>query len=165
MAKGPEVFYLGNSTDEVYDDNGTDVEGVFETPWSDFQARNDLKKLRYLNFDTDGDGTFEVRLFIDRYYEDLQQLQTDHEIDPDKTYDEFTLPLSPAVEQWYHGADRGGYGGAKQTMGGGRRTARNALLALSLMFKQLKLRVRFKNNKKMDFVSIIMSYQKGSIRG
>ena len=165
MAKGPQVFYLGNSTDNVYNDNGTDVEGVFETPWMDFKQRNDLKKLRYLNFDTDGNGTFKVSLFVDRYYEDLQQLQTDYEKNPNVTYDEFTLPLIPSAEQWYMGDDRGGYGGSKQTMGGGRRTSRNALLAMALMFKQLKMRVWFRNNKKMDFVSVIMSYQRGSIRG
>lgn len=165
VAKGPQVFYLGNSTDEIYNDNGTDVEGVFETPWMDLKSRNDIKRLRYLNFDTDGNGTFKVSLFTDRYYEDLQQLQTDHEHNPDIVYDEFTLPLIPTAEQFYVGADRGGYGGDKQTYGGGMRTARNALLAMSLMFKQLKLRVWFRNNKKMDFTSIILSYQRGSIRG
>ena len=164
VAKGQNIYYLGTSIDEVYKDDGLDVEGVLEFPWMDFNRRNVLKKLRYMGFDTVGTATFLVSLFTDGYYEDLEQLANEHMIDPNKEYDEFTLPLIPQVEQWFAGADRGGWGGNRQTYGGGRRTARTALMAVSAAFKQLRVRLYFKNNKKMNLVSIMMSYQVGSIR-
>tara|TARA_R100001594_G_scaffold22817_1_gene44307 strand:- start:2321 stop:4123 length:1803 start_codon:yes stop_codon:yes gene_type:complete len=196
FAKGTEVFIYGNDADpvhkdregseEMFDDDFTFTDytgfspvadskdsGIYipfewELPWSDNQARFNVKVSRYINFDTEGDQRFSAQMFVDNIYE-----KTD---DFGETWlDDFTFDdslgwdvevLDPALEMEFLGGTAPGFGTDEygQLYGGGRPTRIENLYAWTSKYKLFKLRVIGDAAGPLKFVSLTLAYNTGSIR-
>lgn len=162
LCKGNKIYIVGNDNDPITDDDGDDIRWVWELPWIDFDKRLNVKNIRYVSFDTKGSAEFNVQLFVDRIYEDLNTIRQELMANPAKTYDEYTLPLLPDRQQRFAGADRAGYGVGEQGYGGGARTSRAKRLAMPTKCNIVKLRASGVGHESLRFSSISFLYQVGS---
>lgn len=161
VARGKDVFQLGNDSDAYYSDDGANIRFIWEMPWIDLDKRMASKKTRYVTFDTDGDSTFQLQSFVDRSYENLKIIREAGDVD----YDEFTLPLTPEITKFFGAVQRAGYGGGKNSYyGGDRRVARAQLLSWTVQGKMIKFRITGSQNRKLRFTAMSVLYQAGSIR-
>jgi len=113
------------------------------------QKRMDIKWMRYLGIDTQGEGTFTARAYIDNLYQDALGVDT------------------PLLTLQFVGGDAQGYGiqpYGGTPYGGGRRTSEERLYAFPIKYKLLKLRFSGAVIQPLRFVSISVAYLMGSIR-
>jgi len=107
-----------------------------------------IKKSRYIGFDTTGTAQFTAKMFVDNTYEDRQNPGA----------------LLPTLEVQFTGGDSPGFGGGGQPYGGGRRTSDERLWAWPTKFKIAKLRFEGATIEPLAFVSVTLAYQEGSVR-
>jgi len=128
---------------------GLPINFDWELPWADMQKRMDIKWMRYLGIDTQGEGTFTARAYIDNLYQDALGVDT------------------PLLTLQFVGGDAQGYGiqpYGGTPYGGGRRTSEERLYAFPIKYKLLKLRFSGAVIQPLRFVSISVAYLMGSIR-
>lgn len=128
--------------------NGVPITFDWELPWTDMKRRMNQKETRYLGLDTQGDGQFTVRAYVDNLYA-------------------YGGTDSPLLTMDFVGGDSGGYGHepyGDTPFGGGRRTSEERLYAFPAKFKLLKLRFSGAVTRPIRFVSISLGYMMGSIR-
>jgi len=156
------------------DDSGVPIEFVWELPWSDNNARFDVKDMRFISFDTKGHGRFTVELFVDNIYLDTE--------DPGETFQDETLfdddtgfdvdVLDPTLSMEFVGGDTGGFGQegfGDDGYGGGRPTNIEKLYQFTARYKIAKLRISGETQaggdiEPLKFISVTMGYLQGSIR-
>jgi hypothetical protein len=133
---------------EVNASIGTDVAFEWELPWADFKQRMDIKLMRYIGLDTQGNSEFTLEAYVDniRQYKGTK---------------------APLLSMDFIGGDaagfgEGGYGDGPY--GGGRVTSEERLFAYVAKFKLLKLRVFGASKKNLKFISISVAYMRGSLR-
>ena len=199
FSKGTEIFLLGDETDPIYRDrqlseemwnddlpftdytgwtpvadsadSGISIPFVWELPWSDNRERFHNKASRYLNLDTEGDETFNVKMFVDNIYDDRDypgEEFTDGLLFSDDL-GWFKEQLDPTLEMQFVGGTAAGFGadgfgGGTAGFGGGRPTRNEQLYAWTTLYKLFKLRVDGDAKGPLKFVSITMAYNPGSIR-
>ncbi len=153
------IYVYGARVDPFYGDliddpdiavpaDGVPVSFVWELPWADFDKRMNIKKSRYIGFDTTGTAEFTAKMFIDNIYEDKSDPGT----------------LLPTLEVQFTGGDSPGFGGGGQPFGGGRRTSNERLWAWPAKFKIAKLRFEGSSIEPLAFVAITIAYHEGSVR-
>lgn len=125
---------------------GEDIEFDWELPWSDIGKRANKKGMRYIQADTEGTATFNIDVFVDKYYKNV-----------DGEYD-------PAVTMRFVGGSSGGYGNLDQPYGGGRRMGDERPWGLPSDFKIIKLRVRGTTKKPLRVFTITLFYLTGTLR-
>lgn len=144
-----KIFYYGSDTDKLSKDHigdtDDDITFEWELPWTAFGDRYDIKKWRYLGFDTRGSARFTVETYVDDIY---------------KNYLGERLPNNSAD---FLGGDSPGYGSGTQPFGGGRMTNTRRNYAWTLKAKLVKLRVYGTTDQPLRIISVIVGYQKGSI--
>ena len=148
--------------------NGVSIPWVWELPWGDNNARFNVKNSRYINFDTDGDGSFTCEMFIDNIYEDRSFLGEPF-LDGTLFTDDFGWDkeqLDPALSMEFKVGDSKGFGGDDFGFdyGGGRPTRLESLYAWVAKYKIFKLRLSGRSRSSKRFSSISMAYTGGSIR-
>ncbi len=119
---------------------------VWELPWADFGARQDLKMLQHIHIDATGNGRFKVEVFVDNIYRNGELGQ-----------------LSPVRSIEFVAGDSGGYGAGDQPYGAGRRTREQFLWPLPVRFKLLKLRITASTTKSVRINAISFMYQQGGL--
>ena len=140
-----KLWVLGNKNNEVFldyanSDQETEIAFDWITPWLDFGARGDVKNSKYIGFDTRGKAEFTCDMFVDRYED------------------------TPVLSVEFSGGSQGQYGNGPQPFGGGRNTSYERLYAWPTKFKIGKLRFHGTSDDALAWVSIILHYQRGSIR-
>ena len=128
---------------------GEDVVFDWEMPWADFKHRMDIKIIKYIALDTQGDATFTARAYVDNIKER-----------PPGT-DQAMLSMQ------FVGGDSRGYGDSSYgdaPYGGGRLSSDERLFGYNAKFKLLKLRMSGATKRKLRFISISIAYLHGSIR-
>jgi hypothetical protein len=135
-------------TRETYPDLWTEYEGEeikfdWEFPWTDAQARAKIKRLAFINMDTQGSAQFHVDIFVDYIYKKF-----------DGSYD-------PALTLQYTGGDSPGYGGGDQPYGGGRRTTDARLWSHPVKFKLGKFRLWGASKKPLRIVALTLMFAGG----
>lgn len=127
---------------------GEDIAFEWELPWADFKHRMDIKQMRYLGMDTQGEAKFTVEAYVDNL------------VDQKGT----RIPL---LSMDFVGGDAGGYGNSPygdNPYGGGRDSSDERLYAFVAKFKLLKLRFIGSTKRRLKFISISIAYLHGSIR-
>lgn len=158
FANGTKIYVYGTRVDQFFGDfiddpaisdptNGDPVDFIWELPWADFDQRMNIKKSRYITFDTVGTGVFTASMYIDNLYEDP-----------------LTSVKIPNLTTQFVGGDAAGFGGGDQPYGGGRRTKDERLWAWPSKFKIAKLRFEGSITEPLAFVAISLAYKDGSIR-
>lgn len=122
---------------------GDEIEFTWEFPWSDFQQRFRIKQTRHIGIDSSGQALFTVSMFVDN------------------------LTDSPQLSMQMSGGDslgfgEGGFGDGG--FGGYRRTAIEQLYAWPARFKIAKLKFTGSTRDNIQFISITLSFLRGSIR-
>jgi hypothetical protein len=150
-------------------DSGVPIRFIWELPWSDNKDRFLTKSSRYISFDTVGDNTFTVEMFIDNIYEDESDFGEDWIEDELKFDDETGWDvdvLDPTLSITFVGGTGPGFGSAGygKDFGGGRPTRLEKLYAWPARYKLQKLRFTGDATKPLKFVSITLAYLKGSPR-
>lgn len=126
---------------DVYE--GEDIEADWELPWMDAGARARLKRMAFLSLDTAGTSKFNVDIFVDNIYLDING-----------DYD-------PALTLEYTGGDSPGYGGGDQPYGGGRRTRDERLWSHPVKFKIAKLRIHAMTKLPLRVITINILHAEG----
>jgi len=126
---------------------GEPIEMVWELPWADFGARQDLKMLQHIHIDATGNGRFKVDVFVDNIYRNGQLGE-----------------LTPVRSIEFTAGDSGGYGAGDQPYGAGRRTREQFLWPLPVRFKLLKLRITTQSTKSVRINAISFMYQQGGLK-
>ena len=132
----------------VNDGAGEDIVFEWEFPWADFKHRMDIKTLRYIAMDTQGDAEFTISAYVDN-------------LEERKGVD------SPMLAMTFVGGDAGGYGNTQYgdtAYGGGRRSSDERLYAWTTKFKLLKLKISGATKRKLRVISVSLAYLHGSIR-
>lgn len=168
-----KVYHLGNIDTPYYADfiddpdypaeNDEDVSGKaidfeWEFPWIDFGARAITKHTRYIQISSTGNANFNLDLFTDYIYYDVNENK------------------NPQLTLSMVGGDSYGYGDGKnvnetdqmisglQLYGTGRRTNSEMLFAYPAKFKIAKLNINGSSKYKLNINSITVYYQRGNIR-
>ena len=123
---------------------GVDINFDWETPWLDANMRLKKKKLLYVSGDTGGTATFDLSIFVDKFYKDV------------------TAALTPALKMRLRAGDATGYGFPSVGYGGGRRFSDERGLGFPVEFKLIKLKLTGATKEPLRFSAISMIYQ---IRG
>lgn len=140
--KDGNIWIHGNRDFPVYLDDTTPIDFEWETPWLDMGARGNTKHSKYVGFDTRGTAEFTAKMFVDRYEQaNMEVLSLD-----------------------FSGGSQGQYGNGPQPFGGGRNTSYERLYAWTAKFKLAKFRFVGQADAPLSWVSIILHYQRGSIR-
>ena len=82
FAEGTKLYVYGSvvkpiTADRIGDpaidspDDGEGIAFVWETPWSDFGERFNIKQTRFLGLDTIGESEFSAAMFVDNFYESV----------------------------------------------------------------------------------------------
>jgi len=130
---------------EFWEENdGDEIDFVWELPWSDLQSRMRKKHLGFLGLDTSGASNFTLQIFVD----DIR-LDAGGNLDPALTLD-------------FVGAESGGYGNGPQPYGGGRRTADERRWGFPVQFNKMKLRIVGSGRKGLGFDAITILYKNGT---
>ena len=168
-----KIYHLGNIDTPYYADfiddpdypaqNDEDVSGKaidfeWEFPWIDFGARAITKHTRYIQISSTGNAKFNLDLFTDYIYYDVNENK------------------NPQLSLSMVGGDSYGYGDGKnvnetdqmisglQLYGTGRRTNSEMLFAYPAKFKIAKLNINGSSKYKLNINSITVYYQRGNIR-
>ncbi len=168
-----KIYHLGNIDTPYYADfiddpdypaqNDEDVSGKaidfeWEFPWIDFGARSITKHTRYIQISSTGNAKFNLDLFTDYIYYDVNENK------------------NPQLSLSMVGGDSYGYGDGKnvdetdqmisglQLYGTGRRTNSEMLFAYPAKFKIAKLNINGSSKYKLNISSITVYYQRGNIR-
>lgn len=151
-------------------DSGLPIKWVWELPWSDLKHRAMSKTLRYIMMDTEGTAEFNIKVFVDNYYE---QRDGGEEFSDGTTFTDDT-GWSPRVDPLFlnalsidmTGKDRGGFGfdGYGNLYGGGNNTGTQLITEAPTKGKIVKLRFEGETMEALRFVAITLLYQVGSIR-
>ena len=157
-------YYADFIDDENYppvgdeDVSGKAIDFEWEFPWTDFGARTITKHSRYVQISSTGNAKFNLDLFTDYIYYDIN----------DNKNPQLSLSLV--------GGDSYGYGDGKkvdetdqmisglQLYGASRRTNSEMLFAYPAKFKIAKLNINGSSKYKLNINSITLYYQKGNIR-
>lgn len=170
------VFLDGTGWTPVADvtDSGVPIKFVWELPWSDNNARFDVKDMRFISFDTKGNGSFTAQLYVDNIYLDVS--------DPGEKFHDNTLfdddtgfdvdVYDPTLEMEFVGGDDGGFGASgfgADGFGSGRPTSIEKLYQFTTKYKIAKLRIEGEtipgpNSDPLRFISITMGYLHGGPR-
>ena len=137
-----------NDPDVNADLTGSDVPFEWELPWADFKQRMEIKLMRYIGLDTQGNSQFTLEAYVDN----IRQYKGDK---------------APLLSMDFVGGDAAGYGEGgygEGPYGGGRVTSEERLFAYVAKFKLLKLRVFGSSKKNLKFISISVAYLRGSMR-
>ena len=127
---------------------GEPIEWAFETPWSDFQQRAYIKRLKYVSHDTEGTGQFDFAVFVNQVYRDAQ-----------------TYALSPSRETQFSAGHVGGYGMVDPaSWGAGRRTREERLWPMPARGKLFRLRYSGKTRDYVRIISTTLYYAVGKFR-
>ena len=127
---------------------GEPIAFTWEFPWADFKHRMDIKTLRYIALDTQGDAEFTITGYVDN-------IETSKGVD------------SPMLSMTFVGGDAGGYGNTlygDSAYGGGRRSSDERLYAWTTKFKLFKLKISGVTKRKLRIISVSLAYLHGSIR-
>ena len=116
----------------------------WEFPWIDTNSRAKTKNLIKINADTLGEADFNLSLFVDKYYKDI-----------DDNYD-------PALTMLMRAGSVTGYGTPSVGYGGGRRMNDERFYGFPLLFKLLKMRIHGSTRSKLLITSITLLYSTGS---
>ena len=132
----------------VNDGKGEPIKFEWELPWADFKHRMDIKYIKYLAFDSEGEAPFTVEAYVDNivYYRGERV---------------------PMLSMQFVGGDAGGYGNSQygdSPYGGGRRTRDERTYGYNTKFKLLKLRIHGETTHRLRIVSISIAYLRGGIR-
>lgn len=161
LINGTKLYILGNIDRQYFADfiddpdypatDNEDISGKainfeWELPWADFGNRAGTKHSRYFSISTTGKAQFNVDLYLDYIYTDV-----DGERDPQ-------LSLN------FVGGDSFGYGNGKQPYGAGRRTNSEFLFAYPAKFKIAKFNINGSSKEKLNINSFTIYYQSGNIR-
>jgi hypothetical protein len=127
---------------------GEKIRFEWELPWADFKHRMDIKYIKYIAFDTQGEAPFTVEAYVDNlvYYKGDR---------------------IPMLSMQFVGGDAEGYGGSpygNTPYGGGRRTREERTFGYSTKFKLLKLRIVGETDRQLRIISISIAYLRGGIR-
>jgi hypothetical protein len=152
--KDGKLWLYGSKLEPIYADyvndpdgeaEGLDIDFDWELPWNDVKSRGKTKHTKYLALDTGGTSDFTAKMYIDRlrYNDDLED--------------------TPALETEMVGADVEGFGGAEVPFGGGRNTADERLYGWPAKFKLMKLRFTGSSKLPLEFISITLFFQEGSV--
>jgi len=136
------------SDPEIETGTGVAVAFEWELPWADFKQRMEIKQMRYIGLDTQGNATFTLEGYVDNILR-------------------FEGADAPLLSMDFIGGDAAGYGEGPYgdgPYGGGRNTSEERLFAYVAKFKLLKLRVHGLSKKNLKFISISVAYMRGSIR-
>lgn len=162
LGNGTKLYTLGNIDDPVYADfvgdpdyapvdeedlDGKTIDFDWEFPWADFGDRAATKHSRYVSLFTSGTAQFNLDLFVDYIYYNID-----------------TQQLDPALSLEFVAGDSPGWGGGKQHYGAGRRTNTEFLFAYPTKFKIAKFRFHGSSKEKLSIVGLTIYYQKGNIR-
>ena len=150
LAKGSKIYVYGTNQDPIYQDfvadSAVDISWVWETPWTSMKQRMNIKRLRYIGFDTRGDALFTAQMYVDDIYRD------------ENGY------LDPTLEMNFYGGDLGGYGSSTQPFGGGRPTNNERLYGWTTKGKLFKLRLEGVSDRPLRIIAVLLAFLKGSIR-
>jgi hypothetical protein len=130
---------------EVYE--GVPIDFDWEFPWVDFKKRMNVKELRYIQFDTEGNAQFTCEAYLDNIRVD------EHGND------------NPALSIQLTGGTSQGFGDGDQPYGGGRRAGDERPWAFSHKFKILKLRIKGSTTASLGLrvISVSVGYVTGSV--
>lgn len=115
----------------------------WEMPWADMKKRMDIKVIRYLALDTQGEAAFTAEAYVDN------------------------IDDSPMLSMQFVGGDAGGYGAVPYgdaPYGGGRRTVDERLYAFTTKYKLIKFRFHGSTTRALKFISVSIAFILGSIR-
>jgi hypothetical protein len=132
----------------INDGKGDNITFEWELPWADFKHRMDIKYIKYISFDTQGEASFNVEAYVDN----ITHYKGDR---------------VPMLSMKFVGGDAGGYGNSpygNSPYGGGRRTREERTYGYNTKFKLLKLRIYGETNDRLRIVSISIAYIRGGIR-
>ena len=128
--------------------SGEPISFEWEFPWADFKHRMDIKYIKYISFDTEGQAPFTCEAYVDNL---IEQRGT----------------RMPMLSMEFVGGDLGGYGDSPYgdaPYGGGRRTIDERTFGYNTKFKLLKLRLIGATKHKLRIVSVSLAYLHGAIR-
>lgn len=147
--------YLPQDDEDV---RGKAIDFEWEFPWTDFGSRAITKHTRYIQISSTGNAKFNLDLFTDYIYYDINNNK------------------DPQLSLSFVGGDSYGYGDGKdldsadymesgvQLYGASRRTNSEMLFAYPAKFKIAKLNINGSSKYKLNINSITIYYQKGNIR-
>lgn len=156
-----KVYIYGSNRDPIYADfvndtdvdpngAGADISFDWEMPWSDYKIRTNIKKSRFVAFDTKGTAEFDTELYIDNIIYNAIGAR------------------NPQLSMTFVGGDAPAYGGAtdneEQPYGGARRAVDERLWKWPAKFKIAKMRIHGSTKRPLRFVAVSVMYQVGSIR-
>jgi hypothetical protein len=145
-ADGIGADRLNDST--VNSGSGEPIAFEWEFPWADFKHRMDIKYIKYISFDTEGDAPFTTEAYVDNLIEYKGQRM-------------------PMLSMEFVGGEAGGYGNSPYgdtPYGGGRRTIDERTFGFNTKFKLLKLRLIGATKRKLRIISVSLAYLHGGIR-
>jgi hypothetical protein len=167
-------WLVGRTEDEdstLKDTSGIPIQFDWILPWADFERRSNVKQLRYVNLDASGRGEFVMQVFVDNIFEARNQLG--QEFNDGSTFSDGygfdgAEPIrDPSLEMEFRGGDASGFGlqpFGSSPFGGGRLTQNERLYAMTTRGKIFKLRMAGETLDPLQFISITLDYQLGSIR-
>lgn len=152
--KGNKIYQYGNDIfpgENYYADyitaanpQGVDIPFTWETPWLDANTRVKKKKLLSISGDTGGTASFDLSIFVDKFYRDVNNV------------------LTPALSMSLRAGDATGYGFPSVGYGGGRKLADERFINFPVEFKLIKLHITGATKEPLRFNSLSLIYQ---IRG
>jgi hypothetical protein len=133
---------------EFWDEfSGLEISFDWELPWLDLNRRTNKKKLHYIQADTNGAAQFNISVFVDNFYKDL-----------DDEYD-------PALTMAFVAGNAAGYGGdGSQPYGGGRKLQDERPWGMPADFKIMKIRVHGSSRERLKIVTLSIMYRMGLFR-
>lgn len=127
---------------------GEPINWALETPWSSFSMRGNVKQLKYVDHDSEGEDEFKFSVFTDQIYRDRN------------TYENVPMRAMKFTA--------GGFGGfgikTASVWGSGRRTREEKLWPMECRGKLFKLRYEGSTTKMVRIISTTLHYLKGGIR-
>lgn len=117
----------------AYTNGGDAIDFEWELPWADFDKRMNTKQVKYINFDTKGDGEFTLKIFAD--------------------YDE----TNPAVQMDFVGGE------VVSPATGERPTDTQGLFYFPVEFQIGKINISGSHNKDLRISSIQIGYTEGAV--
>ncbi len=127
---------------------GENINAAWELPWADFKHRMDLKILKYIQFDTQGNSDFRLRAYVDN----IRQT---------------TLVDGADLDVQFTGGDVDGTGTVTpgpNPFGAANSTRDERLMTFNTKYKLLKLVINVSSKLKLKIISISVAYLHGSIR-
>lgn len=161
---------LGLSPISDINTSGVPIRFIWEWPWADFGDRTAKKKLKYIQIDSQGDGTFTAELYVDNI---VLVANTGEEFSDGTLFSDETgwiseyEPRDPALSMPMVAGSYPGYGNApygSSQYGGGRPSIDERLYEFPADFKIGKLRLIGETMGDVAFVSVSFMHTSGSIR-